>query len=180
MAVSMATLTLRPARQTDATTISRVQVDACQQAYRSIVPDEVLDRPPLEPCIRYWGDAIAAGQPEVTVAERQDELVGWLALGPCRDRAVAADAGEVWALYVIPAHWSTGVGQALWRQACSNAADRAYRSLSVWVLADNLRGRRFYEEMGMQRDPDRTQSTMHGERRLREVRYLWFRRDRQA
>jgi ribosomal protein S18 acetylase RimI-like enzyme len=58
------------------------------------------------------------------------------------------DRAELYAIYVLPAHWSTGAGRELMENVLALAADAGYGDISLWVLEDNARGRRFYERAG--------------------------------
>jgi GNAT superfamily N-acetyltransferase len=56
----------------------------------------------------------------------------------------AARPGRLEALYVVPERWGSGVADALYERVAEVAGDRA----TLWVLRDNLRGRRFWERRG--------------------------------
>jgi ribosomal protein S18 acetylase RimI-like enzyme len=118
-----------------------------------------------------WRESIAKGTPEVLVAKAEDRLVGWVAFGPSRDEDVPAQTGEVWAIYVAPSHWSLGVGRLLWLRARERLATQGYKSVSVWVLAENTRAIKFYRAAGFTADPlGRKEVTMAG-KSLQELRY---------
>jgi GNAT superfamily N-acetyltransferase len=92
-----------------------------------------------------------------------------VALGPCRDEG-AAGLGEVEALYVLPGRWRSGIGSALLSVAERRLVDRGFTEAALWVLAENQRGRRFYEATGWR--PDGGVKTLEiGGRPLDEVRY---------
>jgi GNAT superfamily N-acetyltransferase len=60
--------------------------------------------------------------------------------------------GELYALYVTPAWWSTGTGRALMGSVLAALEAERYRRVVLWVLADNARARRFYERAGFAAD----------------------------
>ena len=86
------------------------------------------------------------------------EIIGFAAFGPERgedDRPGQPlpgppdqDRAELYALYVLPRHWSSGAGRALVDRALALAAEAGYADISLWVLEGNERGRRFYEQAG--------------------------------
>jgi len=84
------------------------------------------------------------------------EIIGFTAFGPERgedDRPDQPgpsdqDRAELYALYVLPRHWCSGVGRALVDRALALAAEAGYADISLWVLEGNERGRRFYEQAG--------------------------------
>ena len=64
----------------------------------------------------------------------------------------AGRVGELYALYVTPAWWSTGTGRALMGSVLAALEAERYRRVVLWVLADNARARRFYERAGFAAD----------------------------
>lgn len=99
----------------------------------------------------------------VAVAEEHPAVVGYASYGPERAVAspqsetlthagVAGEVGEVYAIYVTPAWWSTGAGRALMVAALTGLADAGYQRVVLWVLAGNGRARRFYERAGFAAD----------------------------
>ena len=60
--------------------------------------------------------------------------------------------GEIYAIYVAPERWGTGVGRALMTAARDALAAAGNAEIRLWVLAENARARRFYERAGMVTD----------------------------
>jgi ribosomal protein S18 acetylase RimI-like enzyme len=163
-------LTIRTATPLDADAIARVQVASWKVTYTGIVPDEHLDgldwrewaiarREQLE---RATEDGV-----RVHVALFGESLVGYVATGPERDGA-APPGQEVYALYLAPDLWGRGIGYAL--LSCAVADVPADLPVTLWVLADNLRARSFYERQGFRADGS-TMTIQRGGRDLVEVRY---------
>jgi ribosomal protein S18 acetylase RimI-like enzyme len=55
-------------------------------------------------------------------------------------------------LYVRPDVWNNGIGQALCTEGLVRAAERGFRTLTLWVLVLNERAIRFYEAFGFVAD----------------------------
>ena len=83
----------------------------------------------------------------VDVAEEAGEIVGFCASGPARDDDVTG-VGEVYALYVAPAHWGRGVGRVLMEAARLALLGHGFSEAVLWVLEDNAQARSFYERSG--------------------------------
>ena len=135
---------MRKATAEDAFDISRVQVTGWRIAYRHVFPPEALDAMPIddEPW-RTRLDRPPAGW-RTFVADDRGAVVGFASLGPSRD---VQGLGELYAIYVEPEAWSTGVGRALLERAEAQLAAE-YASAALWVLEENPRARVFYERAG--------------------------------
>ncbi len=142
---------IREAEPGDAAAIERIRVRGWQAAYRSIYPEAFLDG--LEIDWSRWEERISH-PPEgwsSFVADAGGVVAGFAVCGPSREEA---GIGELYALYVDPEAWATGIGQALLRRAEGRLAG-AYAEASLWVLLENRRARRFYERSGWKLDPAR-------------------------
>jgi GNAT superfamily N-acetyltransferase len=147
-----------------------MHVRAWQGAYRGIVPDAYLDGLDVAArARRYTFDAEGPGGRESWIVTDGDAVLGIVAFGPCRDDD-AASLGEVEALYVLPGRWRSGIGSALMATAERRLVDRGYQEAVLWVLADNERGRHFYQATGWRPD-GAVKSLEIGGRPLDEVRY---------
>ena len=90
------------------------------------------------------------------LAERDGRIVGMTNIGPTRDDDLdPAATGEIRAMYADPMAWSSGVGAALMRAALEHLSASAFRRVTLWVLEDNGRARRFYERWGFGLDGTR-------------------------
>jgi GNAT superfamily N-acetyltransferase len=69
-------------------------------------------------------------------------------VGPLTVAGRSGEVGELYALYLLPAWWSAGVGRALMVSVLDALRGDRYRRVVLWVLADNARARRFYEREG--------------------------------
>jgi ribosomal protein S18 acetylase RimI-like enzyme len=123
--------------------------------------------------------------PEAGLAEAGLSAAGFAAFGPQRDadglhgsmpgaampgREGRPAAAELYAIYVLPSLWSSGVGRALLTEVVDRARQAGYRSLSLWVLDGNARARRFYERAGFAATGERAVLADLGG--VTEVRYL--------
>ena len=90
-----------------------------------------------------------------------ERMVGFAAFGPERgeddekglpypEPDEVPDRAELYAIYVVPDHWSTGTGHKLMDGVLALAAGTGYSDISLWVVEANERARRFYELSGFQ------------------------------
>ena len=125
---------VRTAGPEDALAVETVRLTTWRAAYQGMVLDAFLadltprERPPI---------------PGVTTLLASDpDPVGMASYGPSRDEDL--DALELYALYVLPERWGTGLGHLL--------LERTGDVRSLWVLEQNARARRFYEAHGFRPD----------------------------
>ncbi len=156
----------------DLRAVAAVHVASWQSAYRSILPSEYLASLSVEKREEAWRQILAEGRSDLLVAKDGAAVVGFVSFGPCRDEAAAPDLGELWAIYVAPSAWSTGVGQALWREASESLRARGFRAVSLWVIDGNERARRFYSAAGFSVEAGSEKEFELGGAKLREVRMV--------
>ena len=85
--------------------------------------------------------------------DQSGATVGMANIGPTRDEdLVADDVADLFAIYVVPDHWSDGHGRDLMVAALSGVAELGFKGAALWVLDSNERGRRFYESGGWTTD----------------------------
>ena len=144
---------VRAATPRDARSVARVHVDTWRAAYAGIVPQAVLDGLSVERREAFWRAATEQpGDHRLWVIESDGIVVGFASTGPARDDDLPAGAGELLAIYLVPAHWGRGLGARLFGRAIADLGERDIDPVVLWVLAANERGRRFYESMGCQPD----------------------------
>jgi len=156
----------------DVIAIAQIHVSAWQAAYAGIVPAEYLAGMSIANRQARWRDAISEGKPETVVAKVGGEVVGWIAYGPCRDEGANSTAGEVWAIYVASAHWSRGVGRALWLHARARLVQQGFKTISLWVLIENKRAIRFYLAAGFLPEAESIKEIVLAGKSLQEGRYV--------
>lgn len=150
----MGGLLLRAMTADDCDAVAAVRIGGWRWAYAGLMPQAYLDAMSVEEDAARQRARLAQNDSRVAnvVADHAGAVVGWGCLGPCRDQDVPEGAGELYALYVHPAHVSTGVGRALTRTLVERAAVDGFSSLVLWVLKENDRARRFYEKAGFTPD----------------------------
>ena len=182
---------IRAGSAADAAQVAAVQREGWLAAYTGIIADEIIDRvttPDDGARVRQsfrtrpWQRMIVA-VPDGKDGEDDGRsgIVGYAAFGPETDvlgapwpHPLSTDGeerrvAELYALYVRPAWWSTGTGRALMDRALGRSVAAGYSSVTLWVLRDNRRARRFYERAGFA--PDGATNVLTGLGDVLEVRY---------
>ena len=167
---------VRSAELADAAAIVSSHVRSWQAGYADVISADFLRdlSRNLPQHTLHWQTLILGGEAEgrfVLVGEVDGEVAGHLSGGAYRGTdAGEPPPGEVYACYVDPAHWRQGVGSALMACALERLAQAGYSQAALWVLADNVRARAFYERHGWLADGARKIYELAGER-YPEVRY---------
>jgi ribosomal protein S18 acetylase RimI-like enzyme len=160
---------IRPAEAADAHAIAQVRAHTWRTAYAGVIPDQTLADLTAPEAVRREGqwraehsmDGILVAEApgtEAPLVPDAAEVIGFAAFGSERgadDRPGQPlpgppdqDRAELYALYVLPRHWSGGAGRALVDRSLALLAEAGYADVSLWVLEGNDRGRRFYERAG--------------------------------
>lgn len=188
---------IRAACAADAAQVAAVQRAGWFAAYEGIIRREIIDRvtaPDGGARVRQtfrtrpWQRMIVAvdrnrGTPGPAVGGNQADpgIVGYASYGPETDvlsepwpHPLTADGedgsvAELYTLYVFPAWWSTGTGRSLMDRVLAKTSTAGYRSITLWVLRDNRRARRFYERAGF--EPDGASNVLDGLGGVTEIRY---------
>jgi L-amino acid N-acyltransferase YncA len=141
-------MTIRQATEKDATDIARIHVDTWGIAYNGIVPDSHLSRLSKTDRAKRWARTLSGSSEGTRVAVAPDgRVIGWTSFGPSRDND-GQGIGELYAIYLDPAHWGQGIGKALMNDAVSRLYEDGFASITLWVLQENTRTRAFYERAG--------------------------------
>jgi ribosomal protein S18 acetylase RimI-like enzyme len=188
-------IVIRPATAADEPIITRIRRETWLAAYAQIIDPEIIERvtaprdgasaaPPPDRT-----SLVAVASPGAALAAA-GAVVGYAFYGPERSVATAAavgsggsgappgaltqaglagEAGEVYAVYVAPAHWSTGAGRALTDAALDGLRAAGYRRVVLWTLIENARARRFYDRAGFA--PDGATNILAGLGNVEELRY---------
>jgi GNAT superfamily N-acetyltransferase len=143
-------MTLRPAAPAHASEIARVQAVAMRAAYGEILPPDALGRISEEELTLRWTATLQREPRSTLLAVSEEGIIGFAASGESRDEdARGARTGELRSLYVLPDHWGNGTASRLWRATRRALLVEEFPEATLWVLADNTRGRAFYEREGL-------------------------------
>jgi GNAT superfamily N-acetyltransferase len=161
---------VRDARPEDALAIARVHTRSWQVGYAHAFPAEALAAISAERRAGRWAERLRSFEPRsaVLVAEVDGTVRGFVSVGPARE--LGREVGELYAIYVDPDQWGSGVGQALISAGEQGLRDAGFTKAILWVLEDNPRARRFYEAAGWTHD-GATKRDTHLETEVTEVRY---------
>ncbi len=144
-------VSIRRSTREDARAISTIRIEAWRAAYRGLIDEVLLDRMDVEAETErrttHWDEHHADPRSAEFIAEVDAQPVGWAVAGPALEPD-AVRSGQLYAIYALPAHWSTGVGHALMDAVEHALRDAGFARAHLWVLDGNARAAAFYERHG--------------------------------
>ena len=142
-------VTIRPATTTDAEAIARVDIASWRGAYSEILSDSYLASLDITDRAGQWTAAVTARDTTVLVAEDESGTVGFTSVGPSRDEDAEPGDLEIYAIYLHPRAWGSGVARDLMRTVLDGLHSG---SVTLWILEGNERAQHFYRRHGFQHD----------------------------
>lgn len=120
----------------DAGLIARLKVTCWREAYKGLLPQELLDGLDVERSARSWKESLRTGI--AWIAEQNGAPVGF---GHSHN-------DEVTTLYVRQADHRHRVGSTLLDHCFDEVACLGHARAHLWVLENNFAARRFYQRLG--------------------------------
>jgi ribosomal protein S18 acetylase RimI-like enzyme len=137
---------VRPAELTDASALTQLHRDSWELAYRGIIPDRQLRVTLANHDEQWWQRRLHANAGWLLVLMAGDRLAGYCSLG--RARSGSPVKGEIFELYLEPAHQGLGLGAQLFEAARTHLDSAGLDGLLVWVLTANEPAVAFYQARG--------------------------------
>ena len=137
-------------------------------AYSDIVPNEII----IEHNARWlmiWNKILANNKESHYVVTLDDVVIGFLTIAVSRDKDLKESFFEIIGLYLAPEYIDAGYGKQTMDWIKNEIKSRGYNKISLWVLEENNRARRFYEKAGFESDGE---SKPSGLADTQEVRYI--------
>jgi len=143
----------------DSPRLAELHREAWRYAYSGIIPGLTLERMISRRGPGWWRVMHRFGAPAL-VMEFDGRVAGYTTLGPRRGRGFIGQ-GEIYELYLRPECHGLGFGRRLFRAARRRLSAAGFSRLTVWSLADNEVGCRFYRGVGGV-ETGRTRETIGG------------------
>ena len=164
---------IRAAKDGDAPGIAAVHVKAWQEAYAGLLPQEYLDKLPMDQKRResWWHQVIQDPKNHVLhVVEAESGIAGFAAFNAGRDKG-QEHLAEVSAIYLLEKYKGKGIGFALLSSGFRQMIPRGFRKGYCWVLEHNPTIH-FYERSGAS-FTGRTKEAEIAGRKFNELAYHW-------
>ena len=141
---------IRVAGSDDAETVTQIYVDSWNAGFGPRMPAIEADTSRIERWRNDLGDATAT---RWWLAEVDDEVVGFVGIGPSRD-PVDPELGELDTIAVRPESWHSGIGKQLMSVAMDSLRTAGYETAILWTLSRYPLGEWFYVANGWRRTED--------------------------
>lgn len=142
---------IRAANRGDAEGIASVHVHTWRACYKGIVPDAYLDSLSIKGRIPGWEKELDLNAQSNYVVENNQGIVGWVTSGSNRDGR-SKEVYEIYGIYVLPEYWGASVGLMLLEAARKSLRQLEPSIITLWVLKENVRARKFYKKNGFTED----------------------------
>jgi ribosomal protein S18 acetylase RimI-like enzyme len=150
-------MNIRDYRDNDLAALTNLHSVSKQVAEKGIILDDDLAIFTPKYYIDKWQIWSQSDENHIRLAFDGDKLIGFVNFGkvktrPAFDKGIVPKfGGEIYALYVHPDHFSKGVGQALFKDACAILSTQKINSMILWAMKKNKRACAFYDKMGGER-----------------------------
>lgn len=115
--------------------------------YRGIVPDEVIEKNNAKRS-ELWNKLLANNIDSHYVIVSDNRTIGFLTINKPFEKDLPEDTFMLTRLYLDPDYIGKGFGKAAMDWVKKEVFARGYGAVSLWVLAENFRAKKFYEKNG--------------------------------
>ncbi|TXT66768.1 MAG: putative Uncharacterized N-acetyltransferase YuaI [Promethearchaeota archaeon] len=140
-------MNIRIATPSDASAITKIQIDNWKYAYKTIFPEEFLEDLNYKHKIiqnKLWLENLE-DTTRVYSAENDSQVIIGFAVGGLERENTPEFSGELWGLYVSNNHQRRGIRTQLLGKIVQYLLDLNFSSMLVWILKGNPY-RAFYEK----------------------------------
>jgi L-amino acid N-acyltransferase YncA len=140
-------ITFRLAKPADAPDMAEIHMRSWEVAYKDIIPEEFIFE---KNSTRYalYKRVITDDNKNTYVIQLNGKTVGIMRVAPPQDDDVSDDFYELNYIYLLPDCFRKGIGTKALKFAFDIAHNLEKKYMNIWVLADNINSRRFYENCG--------------------------------
>lgn len=147
--------------------ISNIYESSWKYAYKGIIPQGYLDSIPTG----RWADGIDQVGWNNLVLIESGKMIGTASFGKSRWEKYR-DYGEVVSIYFLPDYIGKGYGKLLLNKCMEELKQCGFSKVLLWVLEENHRARKFYENNGFVSSGEFMDNNIGG-KDVREILYIF-------
>ncbi len=144
---------IKQATLEDVEIISKIHAYSWKAAYKDIIPQKYLDDLKDSYWVSAFEDWIRNNKLTTQLVFDNEIAVGCVAYGKSRDDKFPY-WGEIVSIYTLPQYFGKGYGKYLMNFALSDLKKCDYNDVYLWVLKENKRAKKFYENLGFKCNND--------------------------
>lgn len=158
------------AKLDDAKYCADIHAESWTFAYSNIVPKDIIDQHNARwPMV--WRKMLVNNVDSHYVIVLDSKIIGFLTIAVSRDSDLKDIFYEIIGLYFDPEYIGLGYGKQAMDWVKKEIKSRGYDNISLWVLKENNRARKFYEKSGFKPDGKVKPSGLAD---AQEVRYIFI------
>jgi len=142
----------RLATMDDCTDLAALHVLGWQQAYKGLLPEELLNELDTNERRKMWEQTLKNKEMPVFLDFDGGALIGFAACGVSNDIDAKPEWGELGALYYLQSYWGTGRAAILYHHVIDHLRAIGSSTATLWVLDRNARAIAFYRKLGFRFD----------------------------
>lgn len=146
-----------------------IHSNSWKQAYRGIIPNEMIEAFTPEKRAAIFSNVIETQPEEYYLFMANNRPAGIASLSKCHEESAPDYIGEIYSFYFHPDFWGSSATHMGFQFCINRLKALGFTQITIWVLNDNLRAKRFYEKNGFVLD-GHSQEIEIG-KKLLEVRY---------
>lgn len=140
---------IRNARQEDADDLALIYSKSFQSAFKGIISDDYLDdKFSFERLKGRLNEEVSKGNTTNSIIIIDDIPVGMVTYAYSKSEDADILEAEIWRIYLLPEYWDQSVGIQLMEWALKDMQIKGVEKVTLWVIEENVRARRFYEKLG--------------------------------
>ena len=128
--------------------VAYVHVNSWKAAYKGIVPDDYLDGLSVGKSAQRFKEIKAKGKAHHYLMYVDEKPAGVFVFSKSFDEDADKDTADIGAIYFLPEYWGKGFGTKLIDFGIAEIKKTGYKAITLWVLEQNIRARKFYEKKG--------------------------------
>lgn len=157
----------------DADTLASINSKSAQRGYKGIIPDDFLkDKFSYERLKKRIFKELDEGSTISCIIYSNDTPAGMLTIA--EDDYKQGDSSEIclWRIYLLPEYWGQHIAGEFIAWITEELKRKGYKKLTLWVVEENTRARKFYEKSGFIHEGEIR--IINPGRELKEYRYVKY------
>jgi ribosomal protein S18 acetylase RimI-like enzyme len=140
---------IRPVKEKDIESISKLHVDVWNETYRGILPDEEIDQRTYSSSKKRWEQALSSPDPCTfsLLAEFDSEIAGFCVASSKPRDDIGYDS-ELRAINILKKFHRKGIGKFLFMESLNRLQSMGCKNMYLWVAEKNVNAIDFYKKLG--------------------------------